>query len=40
MLIQYIPEKFQPAYTSIYPEYSSGKNMEEILYDYFLTPYE
>jgi len=37
MLIQYIPQQFQPGYTSNYPEYSSGKNMEEIFYDFFST---
>ncbi len=32
-----VPKEFQPEYISTYPEYSSGKNMEELLYDYFIT---
>lgn len=31
-----IPKEFQPSYNSNYPPYSSGKNIEEIFYDYFL----
>jgi len=31
------PKNFQPEYTSDYPRYTSGKNMEEICYEYFLT---
>jgi len=37
MLICDVPSKFQPNYKSDYPPYSSGKNIEEICYDYFLT---
>ena len=37
MLILDVPSKFQPKYTSDYPSYSSGKNMEEIFYEYFST---
>jgi hypothetical protein len=37
MLILDVPSKFQPLYKSDYPSYSSGKNMEEICYEYFLT---
>jgi hypothetical protein len=33
MLIQSVPEKFQPNYVSTYPCYSSGKNMEEIIFE-------
>lgn len=33
MLIQLVPEKFQPNYVSTYPCYSSGKNMEEIMFE-------
>jgi len=36
MIIQDIPSIFQPHYKSNYPEYSSGKNMEEICFQYFL----
>lgn len=36
MYIQEIPNKFQPNYRSSYPGYSSGKNMEEIFYEYFI----
>jgi hypothetical protein len=35
MLIVDVPLIFQPKYTSTYPSYSSGKNMEEICYDFF-----
>ncbi len=35
MKILDIPTEFQPHYKSIYPEYSSGKNMEEIFYNMF-----
>jgi hypothetical protein len=37
MLILDVPSKFKPNYKSDYPSYSSGKNMEEICYEYFLT---
>lgn len=33
MIIQSVPEKFQPNYVSTYPCYSSGKNMEEIIFE-------
>tara|TARA_B100000963_G_C22615643_1_gene667186 strand:+ start:1418 stop:2317 length:900 start_codon:yes stop_codon:yes gene_type:complete len=36
MIIEKIPGNFQPNYISRYPSYSSGKNMEEIFYEYFL----
>lgn len=36
MIIEKIPNIFQPRYNSNYPSYSSGKNMEEIFYEYFL----
>ena len=35
MKILDIPKEFQPEYKSIYPGYSSGKNMEEIFYEMF-----
>ena len=35
MLIENVPAVFQPSYKSDYPGYSSGKNIEEICYDYF-----
>ena len=35
MKILDIPKEFQPNYKSRYPEYSSGKNMEEIFYEMF-----
>lgn len=35
MIILDIPKEFQPNYKSIYPGYSSGKNMEEIFFDFF-----
>ena len=37
MLIVDVPSNFQPKYISNYPSYSSGKNMEEICYDFFST---
>lgn len=37
MLILDVPSKFKPEYISDYPSYSSGKNMEELYYEYFLT---
>lgn len=37
MIIQNIPKEFQPDYKSDYPCYSSGKNTEEIYYNYFLN---
>lgn len=36
MIIQEVPSTFQPNYRSVYPGYSSGKHIEEILYEYFL----
>ena len=36
MYILDIPKQFQPSYVSNYPGYSSGKNMEEIFFEYFL----
>ena len=36
MIIENIPKNFQPNYKSNYPSYSSGKNLEELFYDYFL----
>ena len=36
MKILQIPKTFQPPYKSNYPPYSSGKNMEEIFYKFFL----
>jgi len=35
MLIVDVPSIFQPKYISNYPSYTSGKNMEEICYDFF-----
>lgn len=37
MLICEVPSNFKPDYKSDYPSYTSGKNIEEICYDYFLT---
>lgn len=37
MLICDIPSNFKPNYMSQYPSYTSGKNIEEICYEYFLT---
>lgn len=37
MLICEVPSNFKPNYKSDYPSYTSGKNIEEICYDYFLT---
>jgi len=37
MRIQNVPNTFQPKYTSTYPGYSAGKNMEEIFYDYYIN---
>lgn len=31
-----VPSEFQPVYKSDYPSYTSGKNMEEILFDFFI----
>ena len=39
MIIEKVPLKFQPKYISKYPCYSSGKNMEEILFEYFQKIY-
>jgi len=36
MKILSIPNTFQPPYKSTYPPYSSGENMEEIFYKYFM----
>ncbi len=36
MIILDIPKEFQPNYVSTYPEYSSGKNMEEVFFNFFL----
>lgn len=36
MIILNVPLEFQPNYKSEYPSYSSGKNIEEIMYNYFL----
>jgi hypothetical protein len=36
MEIVNVPKEFQPLYMSDYPCYTSGKNMEEILFDYFI----
>ena len=35
MKILDVPKQFQPVYKSIYPGYSSGKNMEEVFYEMF-----
>ncbi len=35
MKILDVPREFQPIYKSVYPKYSSGKNIEEIFYDMF-----
>ena len=35
MHIVNVPKPFQPLYTSTYPGYSSGKNLEEIYYELF-----
>jgi|TARA_B110000116_G_scaffold268454_1_gene282542 hypothetical protein len=35
MIIENVPEEFKPHYKSTYPEYSEGKNIEEICYNYF-----
>jgi hypothetical protein len=35
MIICDVPKIFQPNYKSDYPSYSSGRNMEEICYEYF-----
>uniref|UniRef100_A0A6C0DJ42 Glycosyltransferase 2-like domain-containing protein n=1 Tax=viral metagenome TaxID=1070528 RepID=A0A6C0DJ42_9ZZZZ len=37
MLILDVPNKFKPEYISDYPCYTTGKNMEELFYEYFLT---
>lgn len=36
MIIENIPEIFQPIYKSTYPEYSEGQNIEEIFHQLFL----
>ena len=35
MIICNVPKNFQPNYKSDYPSYSSGRNMEEICFEYF-----
>ncbi len=35
MIIHDVPKIFQPKYKSDYPKYSSGKNMEEIFFEFF-----
>lgn len=40
MIIESVPSIFQPNYTSSYPSYSSGKNMEEVFYGFFLKEHE
>lgn len=40
MIIEDIPSIFQPTYKSNYPCYSSGFNMEEILYNFFFKEKE
>ena len=35
MIIHEVPKAFQPKYKSDYPKYSSGKNMEEIFFEFF-----
>lgn len=37
MQIVNVPKQFMPNYKSIYPSYSSGKNMEELFYSYFIS---
>jgi hypothetical protein len=37
MLILDVPTKFKPEYISDYPCYTTGKNMEELFYEYFST---
>lgn len=34
MIILEVPKEFQPNYISTYPQYSAGKNMEEIFFNY------
>jgi hypothetical protein len=36
MIIHNVPSELQPTYRSSYPGYTSGSNMEEIYYEYFL----
>ena len=36
MIIENVPSIFQPSYKSNYPGYSSGLNMEEIFYEFFI----
>ena len=36
MIIESVPSELQPKYNSSYPGYSSGNNLEEIYYKYFL----
>ena len=36
MIIEDVPSIFQPSYKSNYPDYSSGLNMEEIFYEFFI----
>ncbi len=37
MIIELVPEEFKPYYKSTYPEYSEGKNIEEIFYNFFMN---
>lgn len=37
MIILDVPKIFQPRYKSIYPSYSSGKHMKEIIYEMFIN---
>ena len=36
MIIHEVPKAFQPKYKSDYPKYSSGKNMEEIFFEFLI----
>ena len=40
MIIYSVPKQFQPNYISKYPKYSSGKNMEELFYNFFKEEHE
>ena len=37
MKILTVPNIYQPSYRSVYPEYSCGKNIEEIFHEYFIN---
>jgi hypothetical protein len=39
MIIENIPKDFQPDYKSTYPEYSEGRNIEEIFHQMFLQEF-